>query len=212
MTAQAEVFANKFDKKSGKGNQDGVVSELTTFWTVKPGHASQLREALVRFEARLRELPEDQRMKTGIRDARIVLFDNDTRMLFATHFETDWDPYIDDVVLVIGMRYFLDWMEHVVEGDRIHDWARRSGITQFDVNDPSLDELIKRSGGEFKVIIQGTQVGCDVYINVLNEFTAPEIIKAARVNKAFQQVLDDPDAEAVLQEPALKPLLDQASA
>ena len=211
MTAQNEEFTNKYDKKSGKGNQDGVISELTTFWTVKPGHASDLRAALARFEARLRELPEDQRTRTGIRDARIVLFENDTRMLFATHFETDWDPYIDDVVLVIGMRYFLDWMEHVVEGDRIHDWARRSGITKFDVNDPSLDELVKRTAGEFKVIIQSTQVGCDVYINVLNEYTVPEILKAARVNRAFQQVLDDPAAEAPLQQPALKPLLDQAA-
>ena len=38
-----------------------------------------------------------------------------------------------------------------------------------------------------------------------------EIRKAERVNAAFQQVLDDPDAEDALQHPALKPLLDEAA-
>ena len=41
--------------------------------------------------------------------------------------------------------------------------------------------------------------------------TVKEIRKAERVNKAFQQVLDDPDAESALQQPALKPLLDEAA-
>ena len=41
--------------------------------------------------------------------------------------------------------------------------------------------------------------------------TVKEIRKAERVNKSFQQVLDDPEAEAALQQPALKPLLDEAA-
>ena len=38
-----------------------------------------------------------------------------------------------------------------------------------------------------------------------------EIRKAQRVNNAFQQVLDHPDAAAALQHPALRPLLDEAA-
>ena len=38
-----------------------------------------------------------------------------------------------------------------------------------------------------------------------------EIRKALRVQKAFQQVLDDPEAAQALQHPALKPLLDEAA-
>ena len=57
-------------------------------------------------------------MRTGLRDVRFVVFDNGTRMLFATAFETDWDTYIDDVVLVIGMPYFIDWVQHLEEGER----------------------------------------------------------------------------------------------
>ena len=151
-------------------------------------------------------------MRTGIRDARIVLFDNGTRMLFATHFETDWDPYIDDIVLIVGMPAFLDWVQHTVEGAGMVDWAERNGLDKLDLEDPSLEDVVKRASGEFKTLIhEDAQVPCSVYVNVLSEWTVPEIGKAARVNQAFQQVLDDPAAEAVLQEPALKPLLDQAS-
>jgi hypothetical protein len=41
--------------------------------------------------------------------------------------------------------------------------------------------------------------------------TVKEIRKALRVNKAFQQVLDDPEAATALQQPVLKPLLDEAA-
>ena len=41
--------------------------------------------------------------------------------------------------------------------------------------------------------------------------TVKEIRKAQRVNEAFQQVLDDPEAAEALQHPALKPLLDEAA-
>jgi hypothetical protein len=40
--------------------------------------------------------------------------------------------------------------------------------------------------------------------------TVQEIKKALRVNRAFQQVLDDPAAEEALANTALKPLLDEA--
>jgi hypothetical protein len=39
----------------------------------------------------------------------------------------------------------------------------------------------------------------------------PEIVKAQRLQEAFQQVLDDPGAAEALQHPALKPLLEQAA-
>ena len=41
--------------------------------------------------------------------------------------------------------------------------------------------------------------------------TVKEIRKAQRVNTAFQQALDHPEAAEALQHPALKPLLDEAA-
>jgi hypothetical protein len=49
------------------------------------------------------------------------------------------------------------------------------------------------------------------YFNNLSIWTMPEIVKAQRLQEAFQQVLDDPAAEEALQHPALKPLLEQAA-
>lgn len=32
----------------------------------------------------------------------------------AMTFETEWDPYVDDAILLIGMEVFLDWLQHTV--------------------------------------------------------------------------------------------------
>src|ERR671925_293317 len=100
-------------QKSGKGTSDGVVSELTTFFTVKPGHAEELRAACERFNKLMHE-PEwlQQAQKSGLREWRQVIFDNGQRLLFMTSFEADWDPYIDDAVLVIGIDHIIDWLKH----------------------------------------------------------------------------------------------------
>lgn len=29
-------------------------------------------------------------------------------------FETEWDPYVDDAILLIGIEVFLDWLQHTV--------------------------------------------------------------------------------------------------
>ena len=41
-------------------------------------------------------------VKVGtLHEMRFVFFDNDTRMLFATSFDGDWDTYIDDFIALI---------------------------------------------------------------------------------------------------------------
>jgi hypothetical protein len=42
-------------KKSGRGQSDGVVSELSVVFTVKPGHGQDLRAACERFQQMLRD-------------------------------------------------------------------------------------------------------------------------------------------------------------
>src|SRR5262249_10955778 len=107
--------------KSGKGMFQGVVSELTTFFTVKPGHEEQLREACQRFQEMLVRLGPDVHQKSGLREWRQALFDNGPRLMLVTSFEADWDPYIDDAVLIIGLDYFIDWLKHTVEAEAHHD-------------------------------------------------------------------------------------------
>jgi hypothetical protein len=211
QTDQPEENTTQFTAKSGKGKASGVVSELSLFWTVKPGHEQALRAALDRFADRVARIDPEVSMGTGLRDVRLTVFDNGTRFLFGSSFETDWDAYIDDVLLVVGMSYFLDWVQHQEEGGKIMAWAEENGITNLDPSDPKTEEIMKRAGTQFKALIQEQQVPAQQYANALGRYTMPQIAKAARLEEAFQQVLDDPDAAEALQHPALKPLLEQAA-
>ena len=212
MATQEATSTEQGNQKSGKGIVSGVVSELATFWTVKPGHEEGLRAGIQKFLERVGSLPPDTNMKTGLRDVRFLIFDNGTRLLFATTFETDWDPYIDDAVLIIGMPYFLEWTQHLEEGQRIDDWVASAGITKYGPDDPELQKIQKQTGHIFKQILQDLQIPAVAYANSLGQYTMPQVTKAARVDQAFQQVLDDPAGAAALQaSPALKPLLDQAA-
>jgi hypothetical protein len=78
-----------FSKKSGKGLSDRVVSELTTFFTIKPGHIEELRAACERFTSHLHEVDPLDHQKAGLRDWRHVIFDNDQRLMLMTTFESD---------------------------------------------------------------------------------------------------------------------------
>ena len=178
-------------EKSGKGLSDGVVSELTAIFTVKPGHAEQLRAACERFMAIVRGTDARATQKTGLRDARLVLFDDDRRFLLATHFETDWDLYIDDVIAVFGIENWSDLLQHLVE--------------------VSLERLQIGGSAAAKQGVQMAQAPAAAYRNGLADMTMLEIRKALRLEQAFQQVLDNPEAARALQHPALRPLLEQAA-
>jgi hypothetical protein len=62
-----------------------------------------------------------------------------------------------------------------------------------------------------KAVLQAGQAPASAYLDVLSDQTVPQIRKAQQVERAFEQVLDDPAAEQALQQAALKPLLDQAT-
>ena len=55
-------------KKPGKGNRDGVVSELATFYEVIPGHEDELRAACERLANTLKNSPRELNIETGLRD------------------------------------------------------------------------------------------------------------------------------------------------
>ena len=76
------------------GARLGKVSELTIIVPLAPGGAKRLRAFLRLLGGNL-----NKGDKVGtLHDMRFVFFDNDTRMIFATSFDGDWDAYIDDFV------------------------------------------------------------------------------------------------------------------
>jgi hypothetical protein len=200
-------------KKSGKGLSDGVVSELTAFFGVRPGEVEQLRAACQRFTDVLRTSDPQGTQKTGLRDSRMVIFDNDQQLLWTTTFETDWDPYLDDALLLVGVEPFIDWMQHTTQAEELKAWVAQVGGKQTLVGKTGaeLEQVVQGTSGGLKQIIQSRQVPATAYWNALSDQMVPQIRKAQRVDRAFQRVLDDPGAAQALQHPALKPLLELAA-
>jgi hypothetical protein len=181
-------------KKTGKGLGNGLLSEMSTFFHVRPGHAEELYAAIQRFGVAARESVMKVGKSGGLRDTRFVIFDNGTRLLWATSFETDWDPYIDDSLAILGQPMFVDWMQHTVEA-----------ITQYP------DGIDRLSSAEVKQFAQSAQVQAAYYHDVFSSYTIAELQKAGQVAQAFQRVLDNPEAAEALQHPALRPLLELAA-
>ena len=74
------------------GARLGKVSELTIIVPLAPGGAKRLRKFLKLLGRNVNGADE---MGT-VHDMRFVFLDNDTKMLFATAYDGEWDAYIDD--------------------------------------------------------------------------------------------------------------------
>lgn len=200
-------------KQGGKGRSDGVTSELCSFFDLKPGHEQEVRAAVGRFVDTLK-MDLSQTMKTGLRETRFVVFDDGKRLEWCTTFELDWDPYFDDALLLVGIENFIDWLQHTEQFDKVQEWvASAGGVEKLSKGHPELQETVKKHVGGLKAIIQGQQVQAAAYMNTIGALTMPEIKKDHDLEETFEKVLDDPAAgQALQQEPALKPLLEVASA
>jgi hypothetical protein len=197
--------------KSGKGASHGVVSELTAFFGVLPGHEAEIRAACERFGDQFLNADPIVHQKTGLRDMKHVLFDDDSRLMLITTFETDWDPYVNDAVTLIGVEHWIDWMRHTTEAQELRAALLGADAGPGPATSEELKEAVQVGSSELKQLLQYTQVRAVWYFNDLHALTVPQIKKAVRVNQAFQRVLDDPAAEQALAQPALAPLLTEAA-
>jgi hypothetical protein len=122
-----------------------------------------------------------------IHEARFVLFDDDTRLAFVTSFDGSWDAYMEDFFTSGPTLALFDVIFRHAEG---------------------YDGLPDRA--VLKSFVLGAQQTAAAYARNYGG-TVKEIRKAQRVNAAFQQVLDTPDAAEALAHPVLRPLLDEAA-
>lgn len=166
----------------------GPTSEFSLFFVVKQGHGGELRDALQALQNHPGYRPGEYNMAVvSIHEARFVLFDDDSRLLFATSFDGTWDAYMDDFFTSGPTLQLFDAVFQHVEG--------YDGL-------PDVEAV--------KAFVLGAQVTAAAYARNYGG-TVKEIRKAVRVNAAFQEVLDDPAASGPLQQPALQPLLDEAA-
>ena len=111
------------------GARQGKVSELTGILPIAKGGAKRLRGLLQALEGNFRGA---DRVGT-LHDMRFVFLDNDTRLLFATAYDGEWDAYIDDFVTKIPNS--LDLLFCNIEGwpgihsPSIKDWLVKHQIT-----------------------------------------------------------------------------------
>ena len=172
---------------SRPGLSAGPTSEFSLFFHVKPGEGESIRAALRDLQETPGYRPGDYGMAiASIHEARFVLFDDDTRLAFVTSFDGSWDAYMDDFLTSGPTLALFDAIFSHTEG--------YDGL-------PDLAAL--------QAFVLGAQQTAAAYARNYGG-TVKEIRKAQRVNAAFQQVLDHPDAAEILQHPALQPLLDEA--
>ena len=170
------------------GATSGATSEFSLLFTVRPGHADELRQSLQRLQDHPGYRPGEHNIAiSSIHEARFVLFDDDTRLLFATSFDGPWDAYMDDFFTSGPTLQLFDAIFGHVEG--------YEGLP---------------TAAAVKSFVMSAQVTAAAYARNYGG-TVKEIRKAERVNEAFQRVLDDPAAGELLSQPALAPLLAEAA-
>src|SRR6267142_4326106 len=111
LTSQVSEPPPPIESAGRVGARLGKRSELTIIVPLVPGGAKRLRTFLQLLGGNLS--PGATKVGT-LHDMRFVFLDNDTKMLFATSFDGDWDVYIDDFVTKIPD--FLDLMNSAWEG------------------------------------------------------------------------------------------------
>ena len=75
----------------------GPTSEFSLFFQVKPGRARPCGRRWATCRTLRATGPGDYGMAIAtIHEARFVLFDDDTRLVFITSFDGPWDAYMED--------------------------------------------------------------------------------------------------------------------
>ena len=142
------------------GARQGKVSELTAIIPIAEGGAKRLRGLLDLLEGNFKGAD----VVGTLHDMRFVFLDNDTRLLFATAYDGEWDAYIDDFVTKIPNA--LDLLFCNIEG-----WPG--------IHNPSVkDWLVKH------------QIAAEAWYVANPNLTVAETRRLQNVGKAVEDFLD----------------------
>ena len=111
------------------GARQGRVSELTGIFPFAKGGARRLRGLLQLLEGNFKLADA----VGTVHDMRFVFLDNDTKLLFATAYDGDWDVYIEDFVAKIPNEMdvlFSCWIGWPgIHSPEVKDWIAKHQIT-----------------------------------------------------------------------------------
>lgn len=142
------------------GSRIGKVSELTLIVPLAPGGAKRLRAFLQLTGGNLKGADD----VGTVHDMRFVFLDNDTKMLFATAYDGDWDAYIDDFATKIPD--YLDIIDSAWEG-----WPG--------IRSPQAKDYLAKH----QVTAEGWYVA--------NDLTVAETRRLQRIGEAVEKFLDE---------------------
>lgn len=160
LTSTGSQPRSRMESAGRTGVRQGKVSELTVIAPLAPGGAARLRAVL---QIRNGNFDDTDRVGT-VHDMRFVFLDNDTKLLFATAYDGDWDVYIEDFVAKIPNEmdvFFSCW-----EG-----WPG--------IHSPTVKDWI----AEHQIPAEGWYVAHP-------DLTVAEARRVKRVNKAVDEFLD----------------------
>jgi len=166
MIAELEAAAGDGQQRAGSagrtGLRQGKVSELTSIVTFAPGGAKRLRALLKVLGGNFQGAD-----KVGtLHDMRFVFLDNDTRLLFATTYDGDWDTYIDDFSTKIPDA--LDVL-----------FSNMVGYPPKGMHDPAIKDWIA-----------GNQITADAWYVASPNLTVPEARRLEKLGAAVDEFLD----------------------
>ena len=160
MPEGSEEEASGTESAGRIGIRQGKVSELTVIAPFAPGGAKRLRALLRLLNGNFRA-----GKKVGtLHNMRFVFLDNDTKFLFATAYDGEWDPYIEDFATKIPND--MDIIFSAFEG-----WP---GIRSPKVKDWIVEHQIPAAG----------------WYVAHPDLTVAETGRQKRVNKAVEEFLD----------------------
>jgi len=142
------------------GARQGKVSELTAIIPIAEGGAKRLRGLLDLLEGNFKGAD----VVGTLHDMRFVFLDNDTRLLFATAYDGEWDAYIDDFVTKIPNS--MDILFSNLEG-----WPG--------IHDPNIKDWLV-----------GHQLTADAWYVANPNLTVAETRRLERVGQAVDEFLD----------------------
>jgi hypothetical protein len=127
--ADKEEMAEHAVTTAGRiGAKSGEVSELTVIMPLKSGGAERLRKFFKLIGGNLAGAGE----VGTLHNMRFVFLDNDTQLLFATAYDGEWDPYIDDFATKIPE--MMDYLfTNVVGWPGIGSPEVKDFITQYQI-------------------------------------------------------------------------------
>ena len=161
LRSQASEMPPPVESAGRIGSRLGKISELTMVVPFAPGGARRLRAFLRLLNGNL--TPGAELVGT-LHNMRFVFLENDTKLLFATTFDGDWDTYIDDFVTKIPD--YLDIIDSAWEG-----WPG--------IRSPEAKDWIAKH-----------QVSAEGWFVAYPDLTVAEIGRLKRLGKAVDELLD----------------------